>query len=417
MQLTNNEAERAMVGSAILDPSVVDHAIDNGILVADFADNRNSEIWESIVNLRDAGLDIDYLTIEADLAKRGAKESVGSSYITGITDAVPSSSNWRSYCDILIHLGKIRRASEGLGRALSRIESCDNMDASELSGMIDAVSVKLESSDGMTEGWFDKLQRIQTDPLAGLLDTGLRDLDPYSPARGEFVIVAARPSTGKTALAIDILDRVSESGLRCLFFSLEMSRAAIDLRRVSRASGVRMDKMRQRGALLGGDYDKIGEAATRLKKLPVKIVDNVYNVSQIEGMVRREKLRGKLDLAFIDYLQIMRIIGKDRYNSTTETVSSISRMAHSLGVTTVLLSQLSRRCEQENREPVLSDLRDSGAIEEAADIVWFLHRPDRYEGGQTMQIIAAKNRNGAIGRTCLAYDPGLNRFSSDKFSY
>ena len=257
--------------------------------------------------------------------------------------------------------------------------------------------------------------------VAGI-PTGFIDLDQKTAGLqpSDLVLVAARPSMGKTAFVLNIVEHAAlKKGLKCMVFSLEMSSEQLVNRLLSMESSIDAQKMRN-GQLTSTDFDQLLEAAVRVSSASNLVIDDTpgISVAEVRSRCRKQKLEHGLDLVIIDYLQLMSGSSKKNDNRQQE-ISEISRnlkaLAREMKAPVVALSQLSRACEQRpDHRPMLSDLRESGAIEQDADVVMFLYRDDYYnkdtEHPNEAEVIIAKQRNGPIGTVTLVWKPDTTRF-------
>lgn len=430
------EAEQSVLGSLILDKDAVIKIAD--ILTADdFYDERHRIIYLAILRLYDERSAIDILTV-SDLLKSGNDlERIGGvSYLTTLVNAIPSAAHVVHYAQIVRHKGTLRR----LISQATEIVGMGYQEETDLEILLDSAEQKLFSvsqkylkqnfisiSEILHET-FDRLDELHREKgkLRGIA-TGYTDLDNKLGGlqKSDLVILAARPSMGKTSLALDIVRNVSmESKKTVAIFSLEMSRDQLVDRLLAAEADVDLWKMRT-GRLsdigANNDFERIGHALGKLSEANIFIDDSgSLNIMELRTKARRLQSEKDLDLIVVDYLQLMQ--GRSQENRVQE-VSEISRslkiLAKELNLPVLALSQLSRAVEQRGGEkkPQLSDLRESGSIEQDADVVMFIYRDEMYTGADSKrphiaEILIRKHRNGPIGEVDLYFDAEKTSFKN-----
>ncbi len=410
----NIEAERSVLGAILLDNHQLDAALDK-VKPEDFFHDPHRRIFLQMIELGERHQAIDLVTLNDQLARKGELESVGgTAYLSSLVDGVPRVSNIEHYARIVKEKALLRSvihttqaiqqealeaeedADAILDRAESRIfELAEDRVRAGLIGMGDLVRDNYERISQL----FDEGKRVTG------LSTGYHQLDDLTSGLqpSELIVIAARPSVGKTAFALNIAANVALHGQRQVaIFSLEMSKESLLMRLLSDHARIDAHKFRT-GHLSRDDRSKITRSLMELAEVPLWI-DDAGGTTVLEmGAKCRRMARDKgLSLILVDYLQL--VTGRGRFNTRNEEVASITRglkaIAKELKVPVVVLSQLTRAPEKDDRGPRLSDLRDSGAIEQDADVVMFIHRPKMFKEGVTpeergeTELNIAKQRNG-----------------------
>ena len=426
------EAEQAVLGSMLIDPRCVPDVIEQ-LRPEDFYIRQNREIYETIYSMFNFSLTIDPVTVLENMRKNGVyDENVSRNYILQLMDTTPTAANVGEYVAIIKDKTLLRRIAETAGDMTAMVQQGtdsgqDVLDAAELRvyairqgraarGLTPISAVLLDVYDRLNE-------LAASDAAVPGLSTGLGDLDLAISGlnKSDLILLAARPGMGKTSMALNILLHAGKfSGKSVAFFSLEMSREQLVLRLISNESFVDNKKL-VTGKLNESDWEKVAAAADALNRTKILIDDDsTVSVADINAKCRRVE---DLGLVVIDYLQLMTSAGgKERSgDNRQQIVSDISRalkiMAKELNVPVLCLSQLSRANESRtNKRPMLSDLRESGAIEQDADIVMFLYREDYYEkeseNHNLAECIIAKNRHGETRTVELQWLPEYTTFSS-----
>lgn len=430
----NIDAEVSLLGSILIEDEVIT-AIADKIYSSDFYDKRHGIIYKAMLKLYEQHKPVDLLTLSSALKDSGELEQIGgSSYLTELTNAVPTAAHGEHYADIVAEKAtrrKLIKASEDIVNiSFSDSESTVQEILEEAEKRLFAVSQRTTTQDLisieqiLTES-FDRLDELHKNKgrLRGIR-TGWKDLDNMTAGlqRSDLIILAARPAMGKTTLVTNLIQNVATNEKQAvLFFSLEMSKDQLVDRMLSGEAGVDAWNIRT-GNLSDDDFEKLGAAMGSLSEAPIYIDDTPgITVMEMRTKARREAQKHPLGLIVIDYLQLMSgSRGGSEFNRVQE-VSEISRglklIARELNVPVIALSQLSRSVESRNPQvPQLSDLRESGSIEQDADIVAFLYREDYYNPETDRQHIAdliiAKHRNGPTGRVELYFHPQQLKFLS-----
>jgi replicative DNA helicase len=420
------EAEQSVLGALMFDNDALDRIAD--LRPMHFYRYDHRIIFESITNLIVAGRNADVITVYESLSTAGKAAEVGGlSYLNTLVQNTPGSSGVRRWAEIVINRAKLR----GLIAAADEIMAmAHNPEGREVEEIVAQAQAKLEplADESAREPAFvgtfltPIIERIDeefhgTSDRKKAFSTGLRDLDDRlggGMRGGQLIIVAARPAMGKTALSLGVAESVAYEGAPSMFFTQEMTATELTSRSLSRASGLPLDKIFDGSKFERGsgdqDWPMLTHGVQKLADLPL-LIDETGGVSlaEIQARARRAKRKHGLGLIVIDYLGLM---AATKGNSRTEQVGANSRglktLAKQLNIPIVLLAQLSRKCEERpNKRPMLSDLRDSGEIEQDADIVIFLYRdevynPDTPDRG-TAEINVAKQRNGPTGIVRAAY--------------
>jgi len=433
------DSERALLGSIMIRPDAL-HEIMESVTFDSFYAEKHKVIYQVMLELFSKGNPIDLLSMSSRLTDRGQLENVGgSSYLTELVNAVPSSANILHYAEIVSTKHKLRdllEASEyiaGLGyaeaEALEEILDKAEKRIFEVTNFTGAHKF-IEIKDTLSEAWdrIDHLHKTK-DELRGV-PTGFKDIDNKLAGlqKSDLIILAARPSVGKTSLALDIARKAAvEHNFAVGIFSLEMSAQQLIDRMLAAEANVDAWKLRTGKLTLESDFDKIKESLERLSRAPIYIDDQPgNNIIKMRAVARRLKTEKKLDLIIVDYLQLMVPTTMGKNDNLVQQVTEISRslknLARELNVPVLALSQLSRAVEQRGGKPRLSDLRDSGSIEQDADVVMFIHREDRYkessDRNNIAEILIEKHRNGPTGHCELYFDDKKSTFMNiDHSSY
>ena len=428
----NNDAEQAVLGAMLLDQ---DASLSAAQLLADdmFYREAHRRLFRAMVSLTERRVVIDHITLRDELIRRGELDSIGGyDYVAELADSVPTAANLEYHAKIVKEKAILRKLIETATGIIT--EAYDgHTTASEL---LDAAESRIfQVSQQRTEEGFARLkemlwptmERIETLQKSGKAITGVpsgfADLDNLTSGfqGGELVILAARPSMGKTAFVLNIATHAAVEQHGVAIFSLEMSKESLVQRMLTAEARVDSQLVR-RGMLRDFDFTKLARAAGVLQQCPVWIDDTpALTLLEMRSKARRLKAENDVQMIIVDYLQLMR--SPEYSDNRVQEISDISRslkgLAKELGVPVLALSQLSRASEQRGgeRKPILSDLRDSGAIEQDADIVMFIHRPEYYDREDESkrglaEIMLAKHRNGPTGDVHLRFNREYTRFDS-----
>ena len=424
------EAEQSVIGSMLMDRDAIIAASE--IVVADdFYQRQYGIMFDTMVELFNEGKPVDLVTLQDRLKEKDVPPEVCSlDFVRDILATVPTSANVRSYATIVHEKAVLRRLirinEEIANNCYSGKDSLEviladtekqifNLLESRASG--DFVPIRQVALNVL-----DKIeQATRSKSTVTGLPTGFIDLDYRMSGLqpSDLILIAARPSMGKTAFVLNITYYIAVRRQKtCLIFSLEMSKEQLVNRMLSMESNVDSQKLRT-GTLTDADWDAVVEGIGTIGSSKLVIDDTPgISIMELRSKCRKVKLEHGLDLVMIDYLQLMSGSGKNGDNRQQE-ISEISRslkaIARELSVPVIALSQLSRACEtRTDHRPMLSDLRESGAIEQDADVVMFLYRDDYYnkdtDNPNTAEVIIAKQRNGPIGTVYLGWKPELTRF-------
>lgn len=434
----NIESEQALLGSIMLRPEALPEIMD--ILSPEaFYSDKHKTIFVVMMKLYEKREPIDILTLSSKLKENGDIDRIGGmSYLTEIVNSVPSSSNAEHYAGIVQKKYVMRRLIE----ASEHISNLGYDETNELEELLDKAENKIyevtsknlsgkyiELKD-VLETAMDRLDRLHksSDEIRGV-PTGFRDLDFKLSGfqNSDLIILASRPSMGKTSLALDIARNAAiRHNIPTAIFSLEMATQQLVDRMLAAESRVDAWKLRTGKLSLDSEFEKIRASLDPLSKAPLFIDDQAANnILKMRAVVRRLKHEKNLGLVIVDYLQLMTPIHTKGNDNTVQQITEIShslkQLAKEFDIPVLALSQLSRAVESRGGRPRLSDLRDSGSIEQDADVVIFIHREQNEEGGgkkQAAEILIEKHRNGPTGKVDLFFDADKSSFLSiDKADY
>lgn len=431
----NTEAEQSVLGAMLLDKDIIP-SITEILKSSDFYREDHKEIFESVMDLFEVGEPIDLITVSEQLKLRGTLDKIGGlEYLTNLANAVPTTANTKHYARIVDEKSLLRtlirtssdivnmgyEATEEVAYILDRAEKgiFDILQKRQSQGFFHIKDVLVET--------FNRLEELYNSngTITGI-PTGFADLDHKTSGlqSSDLILIAARPAMGKTAFCLNIAQYAAiHAKVPVAFFSLEMSKEQLVNRMLCGEAMVDSQRVRS-GKLEDGDWQKIARALGPLSEAPVYIDDTPgTSIMEIRAKCRRLKLEKNLGLVVIDYLQLMQ--GRGKSESRQQEISEISRslkiLAKEIHVPVITLSQLSRAPEaRTDHRPILSDLRESGAIEQDADIVMFLYRDDYYnpdtEKKNIAEVIIAKHRAGSTGTVELAWLGQYTKFANlEKF--
>lgn len=430
----NTDAEASLLGAILIDTDALIKIADK-IASEDFYAEKHAYIYDSITELYESHSPIDVLTLSNQLNANNRLEAIGgSSYLTELSNFVPTSSHVEQYAEIVAQKSMRRR----LIRAANEISSMSFNETNGLQELIENAETRLfevsqrhikqdiTSLETILSESFDRLDELHKDKgkIRGV-PTGFKDLDNILAGlqRSDLFILAARPSMGKTALALNLAHNIAiQSDQPVLVFSLEMSKEQLVDRMLAMESGVDAWALRT-GNLTDSDFEKIGQAMGTLSEAQIYIDDSpTITVSELRTKARREAHVRDLGLIVVDYLQLMSGGGRSGSDGNrVQEISEISRglkaIARELNVPLIALSQLSRSVESRSPQiPQLADLRESGSIEQDADVVAFIYREDYYnpetDRRNITDIFIKKHRNGPTGAVELYFDKEKQRFKS-----
>ena len=424
----NIEAEQAVLGAIFLEKEALIKAAEL-IKPEDFYRTSHQRIYEVMLHLNDMNQPVDLITVTSELNDRKWLEEVGGvSYLHDLASAVPTAANVEYYVKLVEEKALLRR----LIKVATQIASSGYAGEDGVQDILNQAERSILDISGRrtTDGFIhikdvlmETYERIEvlhnsTSEMTGI-PSGYRDLDKMTSGfqRSDLIILAARPSVGKTAFALNVAQNVAaRAGETVAIFSLEMSAGQLVQRMLCAEGNIDANRMRT-GTFQDTDWEKLTMAIATLSKSKVFIDDTPgITVNQIRSKCRRLKAEHGLGIILIDYLQLIHGSGKE---NRQQEISNISRtlkgIARELECTVIALSQLSRAVEQrQDKRPMLSDLRESGSIEQDADIVAFLYRDDYYdhesENKNVIEILIAKQRNGPVGKVELAFLKEYNKF-------
>ncbi|MFV9510328.1 replicative DNA helicase [Tepidibacillus sp. LV47] len=425
----NIEAEQAVLGAILLDPNAL-MLVSEILSVDDFYRASHQKIYRSMLELSENGQPVDLITLTSDLQNKKLLEEVGGvSYLTDLANAVPTAANVEYYAKIVEEKAILRR----LIRAATEIASTSYIESDNVEEILGEAERRIleilqkKYQDGfipIKDVLMETIDRIEflhqhKGEITGI-PSGFIDLDRMTSGfqKSDLIIIAARPSVGKTAFALNVAQNVAARAKETVaIFSLEMPASQLVQRMVSAEGNLDAHKLRT-GQMEEDDWQKLTMAISTLSEAPIYIDDTPgLTVYDIRAKLRRLKAEKGLGLVVIDYLQLIHGRGKsdNRQQEISEISRQLKRIARELEVPVIALSQLSRAVEQrQDKRPMLSDIRESGSIEQDADIVAFLYRDDYYnpetEKQNIVEIIIAKQRNGPVGKVELVFLKNYNKF-------
>ena len=426
IQPHNLEAEQAVLGCILIDnQSQID--ILAQMKDSDFYSEAHSEIYKAMSKVYAKSIPVDFVTLTDELEKEGKLEKVGGiDYIMALTNTVPSAANFKHYCDI-VKSDSIRRKLIRSGQEIIE-DAFDNQDKDKSLQFAEQVIFEIAEKegrsslehvgrgDGAVKKVIDKFSEIAKDPtiLKGI-PTGFIDFDKITNGlqNSDLILLAVRPGVGKTSFAMNIITQAAtEQNKKCAVFSLEMSKEQLMQRAICSLAKVNMEKA-LKGEMDAEEWKRIWTASKKLEQSGLYIDDSSMTTpADLLSKCRRLKMQDGLDLIMVDYIQLMTSARKadNRQLEISDISRTLKIAAKELNVPIIVLSQLSRGVEsRQDHRPLLSDLRDSGAIEQDADIVLFIYNPEKYndvpqedEPG-TVELIIAKHRNGGTGTVKLRW--------------
>jgi replicative DNA helicase len=428
----NLDAEKSVLGAILLRNDAINAAVEI-LAPEDFYRDAHQLLLEHMIQLSEKGAAIDLVTLAESLSRADALEKVGGpAYISRLIDGVPRSTNVEYYAQIVKEKATLRRLISEASKIAAEAYDADR-DASEILdeaersifSIADArIGTGFTSLADLVDSALDTVEKLQQfKSLVTGVPTGFYDLDAKTSGMqpSDLVIIAARPSMGKTSFVINMAQNAAlEHGKVVGVFSLEMSKEQLFMRMLTSEARVDSQRLRQ-GMLLERDLPAIAQAAEKLSMAKIFIDDSAsIGVLEMRAKARRLKAEHGLDMLIIDYVQLMQ--GRGRFENRQQELTGISRslkgLAKELHVPILILSQLSRAPDaRSDHRPLLSDLRESGALEQDADVVMFIYREDRYKGPEDedtgeAEIIIAKQRNGPVGTVKLAFIADYTRFEN-----
>ena len=423
------DAEKSVLGASLLSSDALFDVLEE-ITEDDFYDKNHSEIFQAISDLSRKNVPVDALTVSEELSRRGTLEAVGGrAYIGSLSSGTPTTANAAEYAKIVAEKASVRRLINMADDVMVKgyegsMETGSLLDYAEQ----EIFNISQDRQRGQYTHIKDVLlDNIETIDNAAQLDggltgltTGFKELDDKTSGfqKSDLIILAARPAMGKTAFALTVaLNSAIRGNASVLIFSMEMAKEQLGQRLLAMESRVDMQNIKK-GSLQRSDWDDINDALGILSKASINIDDTAgISIMEMKSKCRRLKAEQGLDLVIIDYLQLMNPEG--RADSRTQEISVISRnlklMARELDCPVLVLSQLSRAPEQRtDHRPMLSDLRESGSIEQDADVVIFLYRDEYYHEEEAIpgdcEVILAKQRSGPTGTIHVAWLSKITKF-------
>lgn len=426
------EAEQSVIGSMLMDRDAIISASEI-VTAGDFYQHQYGIMFEAMLELFNENLPVDLVTLQNRLKEKDVPPEVSSlEFVRDIITTVPTSANVKSYANIVRDKAVLRRL----------IKVNEEIANSCYAGKepLETIMTHTEKTifnllQNRNSGEFVPIRQVAMNVLEKIeeasknqgtvtgIPTGFIDLDYKTSGLqpSDFVLIAARPSMGKTAFVLNLVDHVAvNKGLPCMVFSLEMSKEQLVNRMLAMESNVDSQKLRT-GTLSDSDWDAVVEGIGVIGNSKL-IIDDTPGISimELRSKCRKMKLEYGLSVVIIDYLQLMSGSGKggeNRQQEISEISRSLKALARELSAPVIALSQLSRACEtRQDHRPMLSDLRESGAIEQDADVVMFLYRDDYYNKDTDMpniaEVIIAKQRNGPIGTVNLVWRPEYTKFAN-----
>jgi replicative DNA helicase len=427
----NIEAEQSVLGGILLEPEALSRVLEI-LQEDDFYRESHRKIFSAMVALYQKGTPVDLITLTESLLTRQHLEGIGgATYLTSLADAIPSAVNIEVYARIVREKAILRRLitlsteiasksyrfSGEVEEILDQAEkSIFEITSAKITPHIYPLSEVIKDSFQTIEALYERKERISGVP------TGFTKLDQMTSGfqPSDLIIIAGRPSMGKTAFALDIARNAATlAEVPAVIFSLEMSRQQLAIRML--CSEARVDSYKLRSGFIGErEWPRLTNAAGLLSEAPIYIDDSpALSVLQMRAKARRLKSEKGLGLAVVDYLQLMS--GRGGLDRREQEISEISRslkaLAKELNIPVVALSQLNRKVEDRtDRRPFMADLRESGAIEQDADVILFIYRDEMYDENSkqkgTAEVIIGKQRNGPIGKITLAFIDQYTRFEN-----
>ncbi|MBR3204457.1 replicative DNA helicase [Candidatus Saccharibacteria bacterium] len=428
-------AEKSLLGAILISDASFPEILEI-IKYRDFYDEKHAKIFQSMTSLYQKHSPIDLLTLTAELrAKKEIRSVGGAPYLTELTNFVPTASHAKAYAGIIKNCAVRRRLIEA-GSRIAKTAHEENVQIDELIGTAEKelfeasntiVKTDYVALESLLADAFDRMEELHRNKgaLRGL-KTGFHDLDKKTAGfqKGDLIIIGARPAMGKTTFAENLAYNAATINNRgVLFFSMEMANSEIVDRMISDISGVDNWKIRT-GNVSEDDFGKISDALGEMDSVPLYLDDSSsMTILELRNKARRAAHEHDIGMVIVDYLQLLQ--GSDRYagnrvQEVTEISRGLKQLARELEIPVIALAQLSRGVTgRDDPRPVLSDLRESGSIEQDADMVMFLHRVDYYNQNKPdfvptniTELIISKHRHGPVGKIELYFHPELLRFMS-----
>lgn len=424
-------SEQSIIGGLLLSPEAFDEIITI-ISSEDFYRPDHRLIFEAIISLGRQDKPIDAVTVSDQLETSGTLNEIGGlAYLGSIAKNTPSAANIKAYAEKVREHSILRALIATNTATIAKCYKPDNRNANEILGEAEAETFAITEKasnrviDTHVSSHFKEVcdnltQRIEQEGALSGISTGFKDINIILSGlnKGDLIIVAGRPSMGKTTFAINTAENAADVGIPVQIFSFEMSAEALTQRMACSAGRVDANKVRS-GEMTDDEMHRFMTAGAELSKQPIDIIDKNMTPLQIAAIARRHKRKYNTGLIVIDYLQLMDAdqLTQTRALEISSITKSLKRLAQELNIPIVLLSQLNRKLEERsNKRPVMSDLKDSGSIEEDADVVMFVYR-DEYYNDETLdkgiaEIIIAKQRNGPLSTVRLKFTGKFTRFDN-----
>jgi len=431
MQPHDLDAEESLLGAMIVSPNAIPIATEL-VDIEDFYRDTHRLVFKTIRQMYADGKEVDAVTLSASLEQQGVLERVGGkAFVHTLVEIVPAAANVRQYAEIVRETSILRQ----LIRVGNEIAELGYEHPDEARTLLDSCEQKVfaisqhrlttdfEPMSSMVKSAFDRIEMIREGLQLTGVPTGFNDIDKYTGGfqPSNLIVLAARPGVGKTSLALNVAHNIGVAGQRSVaVFSLEMSKQEISERMLCSAARVASHRLRSGQTLPNDDYYKLVTVAGELEKAPIFVDDTAgLNVFELRAKARRlaSRVDPPLGLVIIDYLQLM--MGDGRADNRQQEVANISRslkqLARELNVPVLAVSQLNRDVEtRAEKRPQLSDLRESGAIEQDADLVMFIYEPKDENKKGIVQLDIAKHRNGPTASVRLGFVPNYTKFRTLK---
>jgi replicative DNA helicase len=418
------EAEANVIGSIILHNNCICEAIDI-LKPEDFYDLKHQVIYKNLRDMYEKSVSIDIITLSENLGQ-SLKEVGGISYLSSMVNSIVTTTNIRQYAEIVKEKSNLRKLLKVFNSSLSTLQkgedTSEDLIKKAQNELLDINGSNKKDTGNMTEIMTKFMDTLQTryengGDIQGI-KSGYKAIDTMlgGLAREDLIILAARPSMGKTSMALNILlNTVFKAKAKAAFFNLEMGTIQVMDRAISIYTGIPMKNIKS-ACFTEEQWLKVSKVATDFARSSIKLYDKIFTLSAIKAECKSLSIKQELDIVIIDYLQL--IDSEQKRENRNQDISSITRslklMAKELDITIIILSQLSRAPEtRADHRPMLSDLRESGSIEQDADVVLFLYRDEYYnadtESKDIIECIVAKNRNGEVGTAKLKWQAEVQR--------
>lgn len=424
LQAYSIEAEQAVIGSLLFDNDAYDQI--HSLQASAFYQHGHLEMFRSISEMMQERKPIDIVTLAEHLDKRGKLNEIGGiSYLTEIVQSRPTSANIKRYAEIVQEKATLRALQSAINTIQQDIYSYGEISQKleRAQGVIMAITEHTQSSEPQFVGDLMPARMERYDAIFSgeikQIGTGLIDLDTKIGGGlegGQLVVIAARPAMGKSALAVQLAENIQDKDGAAIIFSCEMPNAQIVDRIISAQARIPSDRLRS-GKFTEKDFDGMVASIPKLKNMNLLVDDKAFTINAIASKSRTIKRKYGLSLIVIDYLQLLDGIGETREQQISSISRGLKKLAIELDVPVVALSQLNRGLEQRaNKRPVMSDIRESGAIEQDADLIFGIYRDEEYNPDTTdkgtAELLILKNRSGATGRIRLTYIGEFTRFEN-----